>query len=44
MGLLDPSNEDQEIEKKPRFLQDFIVLILILGGGIIAIIFTMLFD
>lgn len=35
MGLLDPSEDDQQYEKKPRFLQDFAVVIIFLGAALI---------
>lgn len=31
MGILDPSEEDQREEKKPRHFQDFIVVYVVLG-------------
>lgn len=39
MGLLDPSEEDQREEKKPRFLQDFAVLIVV---GLAVLIYLLL--
>lgn len=31
MGLLDPSKEDQSEERKPRFLQDISVVLVVVG-------------
>ena len=31
MGIFDPSDEDQREEKKPRHLQDFIVVYIVVG-------------
>ena len=42
MGLLDPSKDDQQHEKKPRFLQDSIAFIIIIAGGVGALIYVLL--
>lgn len=38
MGLLDPSDEDMREEKKPRFLQDFAVVFVVLGMALIYLL------
>jgi hypothetical protein len=38
MGLMDPSEDDQNKEKKPRFLQDFAVVFIFLAAGLIYLI------
>lgn len=38
MGLLDPSEDDQRREKKPRFLQDLAVVIIFLAAGLIYLL------
>lgn len=43
MSLLDPSNSDQDPEKKPRFRQDLIAFLVILLAGIGYIIYEALF-
>jgi hypothetical protein len=35
MGLMDPSQDDQQREKKPRFLQDMAVVIIFLLAALI---------
>jgi hypothetical protein len=38
MGLMDPSEDDQQREKKPRFIQDFAVVIIFLAAALIYVI------
>lgn len=38
MSLLDPSEDDEKDEKKPRFLQDFAVVIIFLAAILIYFI------
>jgi hypothetical protein len=38
MGLMDPSEDDQDKERKPRFLQDFAVVFIFLAAGLIYLI------
>jgi hypothetical protein len=38
MSLLDPSEKDQEHEKKPRFLQDFAVVFIFVAAILIYFI------
>jgi hypothetical protein len=38
MGLLDPSEDDQNQDKKPRFLQDFAVVIILVGAFLLYFI------
>ncbi|MEM7035517.1 MAG: hypothetical protein AAF570_00980 [Bacteroidota bacterium] len=38
MSLLDPSEEDKRVEKKPRFLQDFAVVFVVLGMLLIYVL------
>lgn len=35
---MDPSDDDQRQEKKPRFLQDFAVVFIFLGAALIYLI------
>ena len=42
MGLLDPSEDDRKYEKKPRFWQDMIAYIILLVGGIGAVLYALL--
>jgi hypothetical protein len=35
MGLMDPSEDDQRREKKPRFLQDMAVVFIFLAAALI---------
>lgn len=39
MGLLDPSKEDERTEKKPRFLQDIAVVLVVV---VILIVYAIL--
>jgi|GEM_PF-2952487 hypothetical protein len=38
MGLWDPSKEDEREEKKPRFLQDIAVALVVLGLFLIYLV------
>jgi hypothetical protein len=38
MGLMDPSEEDQNEERKPRHLQDFAVVFVFLAAGLVYLI------
>jgi len=41
MGLLDPTKEDNNVRKKPRFRQDMIAFLIMFLGGLAAIIYVM---
>jgi hypothetical protein len=38
MGLLDPSEDDLKEDRKPRFLQDFAVVFVVLGMFLVYLI------
>lgn len=38
MGLLDPSESDTEEQKKPRFRQDLLVLLIVVGGAVVYLL------
>lgn len=38
MGLLDPSEDDRNQEKKPRFLQDFAVVIVFVAAILVYLL------
>lgn len=38
MGLMDPSEDDKQGDKKPRFLQDFAVVIIFVSAALIYLL------
>jgi hypothetical protein len=43
MGLMDPSEDDMKEDRKPRFLQDFAVVFIVVGMFLIYLILELFF-